>query len=125
MNERERLKKYDRIGRMDRRISFIQKIVTDGESNEDYNNGWEKIDNNPDVWAFKQNLTGREVVIADKVQMMYTTVWTIRHRTDLTANMRLVDESSQVYEIITIGEGEGRNAFLEVTTNVLEGQYWT
>lgn len=125
MNERERLKKYDRIGRMDRRISFLQKIVTDGDSNEDYNNGWEKIDTTPDVWAYKQDQRGREVVIADRVQMFMQTVWTIRHRTDLKASMRLVDETSQVYEIITINEGEGRKEYTEVTTNILEGVYWT
>lgn len=125
MNERERLKKYDRIGRMDRRISFLQKIVTDGESNEDYNNGWEKIDSVPDVWAYKQDLKGREVVIADRVQYMYMTVWTVRYRTDLKASMRLVDESGQVYEIITLAEGEGRNSYTEVTTNILEGTFWS
>lgn len=125
MNERERLKKYDRVGRMDRRVSFLKKIITDGDSNEDYTEGWEKITTDPDVWAYKQDTRGREVVIADRVQYMYTTIWTIRYRTDLKADMRLVDEDGQVYEIITLGEGEGRRSFTEVTTNILEGTYWT
>lgn len=125
MNERDRLKKIDRVGRMDRRVSFLQKIVTDGESNEDYTNGWEKVASVPDVWAYKQDLKGREVVVADRVQMSFMTVWTIRYRTDIKASMRLVDESGQVYEIITLGEGEGRRSYTEVTTNILEGVFWT
>ena len=58
---------------MDRRISFLKKIVTDGDSNEDYTGGWEKIASVPDVWAYKQDLRGKEVVVADKVQYMYLT----------------------------------------------------
>lgn len=123
LNQRDQPRRIDRVGRMDRRISFLKKIITDGDSNEDYNGGWEKIASVPDVWAYKQDLRGREVVVADKVQYMYLTNWTIRYRTDLKADMRLV-YNNQVYEIITISEGEGRGAYTDVVTNILENETW-
>ena len=125
LNLKDQPRKIDRIGRMDRRISFLKPTVTDGDSNEDKITGWEKIASTPDVWAFKQDLRGKEVVIADRVQFMYLTNWTIRYRTDLKANYRLVDENGQVYEIITIAEGEGRGAYTDVVTNILENETWS
>lgn len=125
LNQKDQPRKIDRIGRMDRRVSFLKPTVTDGDSNEDKITGWEKISSVPDVWAYKQDLRGKEVVIADRVQFMYLTNWTIRYRTDLKANYRLVDESGQVYEIITIAEGEGREAFTDVVTNILENETWS
>jgi SPP1 family predicted phage head-tail adaptor len=126
INLKDQLRKLDRIGRMDRRITFIQRIITDGDSNEDYTGGWEEIDPIPTVWAMKQDLRGKEVVVADKVQFMYLTVWTVRHREDIKASMRLVDtEQGQVYEIVTLSEGEGRKAYLDVVTNILENETWT
>ena len=123
LNQKDQIRKIDRVGRMDRRISFLQRIITDGTSNEDYTGGWEKVDSVPDVWAFKQDLRGKEVVIADRVQFMYLTNWTIRYRSDLKASMRLVF-GTQVYEIITIAEGEGRGGYTDVVTNILENEVW-
>jgi len=125
LNKKEEVLKLDRAGRLDRRITVIQRSITDGDSNEDYTTGWEEIENYPDVWARKYDLRGKEVVIADKVQFMYLTVWTIRYRTDLKASMRIVDESGQVYEIVTISEGEGRRAWLDIVTNILENETWS
>lgn len=110
---------------MDRRITFIQKDIITGDSNEDYIDDWVEIDSSPDVWARKEDLRGKEVVIADKVQFMYLTVWTIRWRQDIKANMRIVDQYGQVYEIITISEGEGRGRFLDIVTNILENVTWS
>ena len=122
LNTKEQLAKLDRIGRMDRRITFTQRIVTSSDSNEDYTSGWEEV---ATVWARKSDLRGKEVVIADQVKFMYLTIWSVRYRSDIKANMRLVDGNGQVYEIITISEGEGRNRFLDVVTNILENEYWS
>jgi len=121
LNTKERILKLDRIGRLDRRITIIKKVVSEGESNEDYLDSWEEV---ATVWARKDDLRGKEVVIADKVQFMYLTVWSMRYRSDIKANMRLV-ESGQVYEVITLSEGEGRNRWLDVVTNILENEQWS
>ena len=125
LNTKEQLLKLDRIGRLDRRITFIQRIVTSGDSNEDYTSGWEEVDAVPTVWARKADLRGKEVVMNDQVQFMYLTIWTVRYRTDIKASMRLVDGNGQVYEIVTISEGEGRSRFLDIVTNILQNEYWS
>jgi len=125
LNVKEQLLKLDRVGRMDRRVTFIQRIVTSGDSNEDYTTGWEEVDSTPVVWARKADLRGKEVVMNDQVTFMYLTIWTVRYRTDLKASMRLVDGNGQVYEIVTISEGEGRNRFLDIVTNILQNEYWS
>jgi SPP1 family predicted phage head-tail adaptor len=125
LNKKEEVLKLDRAGRLDRRITVIERSITDGDSNEDYTTAWVEIENYPDVWARKYDLRGKEVVIADKVQFMYLTVWTIRYRTDLKASMRIVDETGQVFEIVTISEGEGRRAWLDIVTNILENETWS
>lgn len=121
LNKRYQTLKLDRIGRMDRRITIIQKEISDGDSNEDYLDGWEEFST---VWAYKEDLRGKEVVQGDKVQFMYLTVWTMRKLAGLKADMRIVYDS-QVYEIVQISEGEGRERWLDVTTNLLENEYWS
>ena len=123
LNQKDQPRKIDRVGRLDRRISFLKRTITDGTSNEDYTTAWEKIASVPDVWAYKQDLRGKEVVIADKVQFMYLTTWTIRYRTDIKASYRLV-HGTQVYEVITVSEGEGRGGWTDVVTNILENETW-
>jgi len=125
LNKREQLLKLDRIGRMDRRITIIEKVVTTGDSNEDYVEpdvtGWTEF---ATVWARKEDLRGKEEVIADKVQFMYLTVWSIRKLAGIKADMRIVYKG-QVYEIIQISEGEGRERWLDITTNILENEQWS
>ena len=125
LNSKEQLAKLDRVGRMDRRITIIQRTVTSSDSNEDYTSGWEEISTSPEVWARKSDLRGKEVVIADQVQMMYLTIWTIRYRSDIKPSMRIVDGNGQVYEITTISDGEGRGRFLDIVTNILQNEYFS
>ena len=125
LNSKEHLAKIDRVGRLDRRITFIERQITDGDSNEDYLTGWEEIENYPDAWARKSELRGKEVVIADQIRFMYLTIWSIRYRNDLKTSMRLVDEAGQVYEIITISEGEGRRQWIDVVTNIIPNETWS
>jgi SPP1 family predicted phage head-tail adaptor len=121
LNKREQIYKLDRIGRMDRRITIIEKDLSIGDSNEDYVDAWVEFDT---VWARKEDLRGKEVVTADKVQFMYLTVWSIRKLEGLKADMRIVYKG-QVYEIVQISEGEGRERWIDITTNILENEYWS
>lgn len=113
------------IGELDRRIIIIQPILTQGTSGEDKPTGWERIDVNPDVWAEETDTRGSTLVQADRVVFSQTVTWKMRHRTDITVKMRIVDEQSQVYEIIGINKTKKRNRFIEVTTNLLDNTYWT
>lgn len=121
LNKREQIHKLDRVGRMDRRITVIEKDITDGDSNEDKLESWTEF---ATVWARKEDLRGKEMVIADKPTFMYLTVWTIRKLTGLKANMRIVYKG-QVYEVVQISEGEGRERYQDITTNLLENEFWS
>lgn len=121
LNKREQIYKLDRIGRMDRRITIIEKDITDGSSNEDYLVSWSEF---ATVWARKEDLRGKEVVMADKVQFMYLTSWSIRKIEGLKANMRVVYKG-QVYEIVQISEGEGRERWIDIISNLLENETWS
>lgn len=106
---------------MDRRITIIEKIVTDGDSNEDKVTGWQEVDT---VWARKEDLRGKEMVVADRPTFLYLTVWSIRKMSNIKADMRIVYKG-QAYEIVQISEGEGRERWLDVTTNLLDTVRWT
>jgi SPP1 family predicted phage head-tail adaptor len=121
LNKREQIYKLDRVGRMDRRITIIEKVVSVGDSNEDYLDSWTEF---ATVWARKEDLRGKEIVIADKPTFMYLTAWSIRKLTGLKANMRVVYKG-QVYEIVQISEGEGRERFQDLITNILENELWS
>lgn len=121
LNKREQTHKLDRIGRMDRRVTIIEKDITDGDSNEDKLQSWSEF---ATVWARKEDLRGKEMVIADKPTFMYLTVWSMRKVTGLKANMRVVYKG-QVYEIVQISEGEGRERYQDITTNLLENEFWS
>lgn len=121
LNKREQVYKLDRIGRMDRRITIIEKDITDGSSNEDYLVSWSEFKT---VWARKEDLRGKEVVMADKVQFMYLTSWSIRKIEGLKADMRVVYKG-QVYEIVQISEGEGRERWIDIISNLLENETWS
>ena len=120
LNKREQPLKLDRIGRMDRRITIIQKDISNGDSNEDKLVAWVEL---ATVWARKEDLRGKELVVADKPTFMYLTVWSLRKLNTITANMRIVYKQ-QVYEIVQISEGEGRERWLDITTNLLENEFF-
>jgi len=113
------------IGRHDRRITFIQAVISTGTSNEDKITAWEEIDNNPTVWARKIEEGGSTAVQADRVTHSRATTWVIRFRDDLNVRMRLVWDT-QVYEIVNIAEAdEGRQRYMNVLTSLLDNIYFT
>ena len=48
------LQAREQIGSLDREIIFLQKIIVDGDSNEDKIEGWEEIDTDPLVPASRK-----------------------------------------------------------------------
>ncbi len=68
------------------------------------------------VWAKKEDRTGKEDFSAARETAFLGTVWTIRYRTDLTEKMR-ISHDSKTYDIISISE-VGRNVYLEIKTEL-------
>lgn len=113
------------IGRLDRRITFVQPIYETGTSNEDKITGWEVIDSSPDVWAQKIENSGRTLVQNDRVTFSQVTTWIVRFREDLNVRMRLIF-NTQAYEIVNIAHADkGRDRYLNITTNLLDNIYFT
>jgi len=114
------------IGKLDRRITFIEPTISTGTSNENKITAWSELSSVPEVWASKNVSRGTTLVESDRVVYSQTVTWMIRNRTDLNVRMRVVDEDSQVYEIVSISETAGsRKRYLNITTNLLDNIYWT
>jgi len=98
-----------RPGRLDRRISFQKKTVTQNSFGE-LDETWA---NYATVWAERVQLRGREYWQAKQVAAELTTRYRIRYRDDLDPTMRLMD-GSKTYDILSIIEMGGRDHWLEV-----------
>lgn len=109
------LSSKEQIGKLDRRITFQEKIIGTNASNEDEETGWENIATNPTVWASKDDRTGSESYRADK-EVAYNTIFFIcRYRSDITAEMRVVHDGV-AYNIVSPPVEISRKRFLSIET---------
>lgn len=104
----------EQIGRLDRRITFQQKVVGENVSNEDAEEGWEDITTNPTVWASRNDRAGREAYAADKLTGFQGFDFVCRFRSDVTIEMRITCEG-KAHNIISIQE-IGRRRFMGIIT---------
>ncbi len=127
------LKSREKIGTLDREVTFIQAIIEDGVSNADNITGWEQIASYPTVTAKKMEEGGSSSVTSDAVRYIRNTTWVIRYRDDLFTlrkekgidRIRLVYET-QVYQILNIADtGESRRRYLEIVTSLIDNEYFT
>jgi SPP1 family predicted phage head-tail adaptor len=110
---------------MDQQVTFLQAIIGSNSTNEDENEGWEEIEVDPTVWARVRQQKGKEVVIADRVTHLQTTVFTINYRADISVLNRIVYRE-KVYDILSVVENEGsREGFLDVVGELLDNEVWT
>lgn len=111
------------IGHLDREVTFLQGIYETGLSNERKLTGWEEIASDPTVPASKKESKGTELALADRLTYAQPTHFTIRWRSDITVEMRLVCDQ-KVYEITSTIE-EGRRRFLTIVSNLIDNEAWT
>lgn len=114
------LQHKEEIGRLDRRITIQKKIFGTDASNQHLVTGWEDIETNPEVWANVEEKSGTEVFQADQLVGLTVAQFTIRYRTDVTIQNRIV-YNSKYYDIQAILE-IGRKRFLKITCES-GGQY--
>src|SRR6478609_1828435 len=108
------------IGPLDRRITFQQKVFGTDESNQKLITGWEDIDDNPEVWASVDEVSGTEVIQANQLNGLETASFIIRYRTDLTVENRIVYDGFywDIHSILQVG----RKRFLRIVAES-GGQY--
>ena len=107
-----------RAGELDQQISFIAPVISVGDANSDYISGWNPVP--PSDWARKVDKPGTELVVADRITYVQDTVWTIRYRSDITPQMRIVHDG-RLYEIISIHpNNSSRDRWLDIVTQLLD-----
>lgn len=113
-------KKKDAIGLMDRKITIMKEIISDGESNEDKVTGYEPIENNSTPWARVENEIGDTVVEQDRVKHLQQTLFFVRYRTDVTIKNKIVHNSKMYSVLSAIEDGENRKQRTKITGEYLK-----
>jgi SPP1 family predicted phage head-tail adaptor len=114
-----------RRGELDREVIFLQQIIGSNATNEDEDSGWERVDTDSSVFAKVVQRPGREMMLADRVTFIQTTLFYVDHRTDITERNRIY-YNSKVYNILSVTEPEsGRETFLEIAAEVNDTEAWT
>jgi SPP1 family predicted phage head-tail adaptor len=114
-----------RRGEMDKRITFLKKVLDTNTTNEDEVTSWQPITTNATVWTKVIQFVGREVVVADQIQSVFRTQFVIDYRSDLTEDMRIL-YNNKLYNIISIIEHESsRNGYLLVAADVIPNETYT
>lgn len=108
------LQHNEQVGKLDRRITFQQKVY--GTTKLDVTS-WEDI---VTVWASADEKSGSEPFEVEQQQAHTMTMFTIRFRSDITTENRIV-YNSQYWDITSILE-VGRKRFLHILAES-GGQY--
>lgn len=104
-----------RIGDLRHRVTIRQKQITH-DSNGYPQETWE---NAATVWAAVEPLSGREYFQAAAVQAEQPVRFTIRYRSDITAEMRLRYEGKD-YDIKAVIDLKGQHRWLQIMGEVVE-----
>lgn len=97
------------VSRLRHRLSLQQEVQTaDGAGG--YIRTWQTL---ADLWAEFQAVTGKEILIAGKLQSEVSHKITIRYRTGVTAGMRLVYDS-RIFDIKAVVNKQENDEVLEL-----------
>lgn len=99
------------IGKLDRRVT-IQQLTTTQDSWNHPVESWATL---ATVWATKQPRRAVEPTEAQQVVALGLVDWFIRYRSDVTAQLRLLDADGTAYEIVGVQE-IGRREGLKLIT---------
>ncbi len=111
----------EQIGKMDRQITFEEKIIGENVSNEDAQTGWQEIETSPEVWANVEDRSGTEEFKADNLKDVLISQFIIRYRSDLNARMR-INYNGRFWDIQSLLE-IGRKRFLKIVAHTGMTQY--
>lgn len=71
------------------------------------------------TWAAMRNVPQREPFTADQFVSVVTTTFTMRYRTDVTAEMRILLNLGKIYEIDSVADPDGAKRFTECQCTLL------
>lgn len=103
------------IGRFDRKVTLMQPVEVSSTSGGPKFSGYEPLDSDPEPYAMVRNKLGSEVIASDEITHVQQSIFTLRYRTDLNLNVRIVHEN-KMYKIFSFAEsGETRRRFIDIT----------
>jgi SPP1 family predicted phage head-tail adaptor len=82
--------------------------------------GWQNAAN-PVVWARWINAHGQEVIASDALKFSQRAVVTIRYRVDISTAWRIVKDDGEAWQILSIDQVQGRNAWTELVVERVKG----
>ena len=97
-------------GKLNRRIT-IQRRAAGVDSRGQASGAWQDV---ATVWAMEMPRSAREFFAAGQYQPELSMAWRIRYRTDITADMRVVDDRGQPWEIVGPPVPSARREWLDV-----------
>jgi SPP1 family predicted phage head-tail adaptor len=107
------------VGKLDRRITIQEPVYGTNEHNEKVISSWSNV---ATVWARVEQKQGSEVVDADRLTYYETTIFTIRYRSDLNVQMRIIWDSIP-YRIFSITEHKAaRKGYMEIAAEVIDNE---
>lgn len=113
------------IGELDREIIILRPLYATGanrpSTNEDKITGWEEL---ATVWGKIENFSGNEAMIAERLTETHHIKATVRHRTDIEIDMRIVTEG-RVYSIVSINDTDSRRIMKSLTCELLDNEVWS
>jgi SPP1 family predicted phage head-tail adaptor len=102
------------IGQMRHLLTLQQKAhVSDGHGG--YVQEWQDVEENAGVFAAIETLSARENLREHKIQAAASHRITMRYRSDVTAEMRLL-EGQVAHEIVAVIDADHRREYLQVYT---------
>jgi len=115
-----------RRGEMDRKITFVKKVIGTNSFNEDKEISWQAVPVNPIVWARMRQSKGTEVVIADRINYAQVTTFTCDYRDDVTEIDFRVVFNTRMYNILSITPNEAsRGMYIDVVCTIVDTETWT
>jgi SPP1 family predicted phage head-tail adaptor len=75
---------------------------------------WADVEEYPDVFARIRTVSAREDFRHLRLQAMVTHRLTIRYRSDVAADMRLVDGEGRIFDIVGVVDVDMRREFLDI-----------
>jgi SPP1 family predicted phage head-tail adaptor len=114
-----------RRGELDRLVTFIKKVLSAVDTNEDYVASWVEVSTDPTVYCKKIDLSGNDVVIDGRLTYTQNTKLIIDFRTDITSENRAVIDG-KVYEIIGVTDNNSsRGVYKDVMCTLLDTEEWS
>jgi len=105
-----------RTGKARRKIT-LQETTQGTDSMGGPTETWTAVANLTNIWAEKDQAAGQEKFTGDREQALKTVVWTVRYKTGITEQMRVLEvRTNNTYDIVNITNVQDRNAWLHLTT---------